>query len=103
MSHTKAELLEGAVKFRSMLYPVSTAKDIAESPQLAAREFWVDVEHPQLGTTIKYPGGFAQSTGPSPGISRRAPLVGEHNLEIYRGQLGLSSEELLVLSQNGVI
>jgi crotonobetainyl-CoA:carnitine CoA-transferase CaiB-like acyl-CoA transferase len=103
MSHTKAELLEGAVKFRSMLYPVSTAKDIAESPQLASREFWKGVEHPELGTTLRYPGGFAHSTGPSPGISRPAPLIGEHNSEIYRGELGMSNEELLVLTQAGVI
>ncbi len=103
MSHTKAELLEGAVKFRSMLYPVSTAKDIVESPQLASRQFWTDLEHPELGTTIRYPGGFAHSTGPSPRIARRAPLVGEHNSEIYETELGMSKEELLVLRQAGVI
>ena len=31
MAHTKAELLERAVKYRFLLYPVSTAKDILES------------------------------------------------------------------------
>ena len=35
MTHTKAELLEGALKHRTMLYPVSTTKDIVESTQLA--------------------------------------------------------------------
>ena len=103
MSHTKSELLEGAVKFRSMLYPVSTAKDIAESPQLASRGFWADIEHPELGTTIKYPGGFAHCTEKSPGVSRRAPLIGEHNREIYMDDLGMSPGEMLVLSQAGII
>jgi benzylsuccinate CoA-transferase BbsE subunit len=99
----RIELLEGAVKFRSMLYPVSTAKDIVESPQLTARNFWVEVEHPELGATIKYPGGFAHCTETSPGISRRAPLIGEHNREIFGKELGISTQELLVLRQAGII
>jgi hypothetical protein len=36
-------------------------------------------------------------------ISRRAPLIGEHNAEILCGELGLSSGELTVLMENRVI
>jgi crotonobetainyl-CoA:carnitine CoA-transferase CaiB-like acyl-CoA transferase len=103
LSHTKAELLEGAVKFRSMLYPVSTAKDIADSAQLADRNFWVEIRHPELDATIKYPGGFAHCTESSPGISRRAPLIGEHNQEIYEKELRISAHEIARLKQAGVI
>jgi crotonobetainyl-CoA:carnitine CoA-transferase CaiB-like acyl-CoA transferase len=103
MSHTKKELLEGAVKFRSMLYPVSTAKDIAGNAQLEARQFWADMEHPGLGVSLRYPGGFAHCTETSPAPSRRAPMVGEHNLELYRGELGLKDEELAALRQSLVI
>ncbi|MBI3040761.1 MAG: CoA transferase, partial [Chloroflexi bacterium] len=56
LRHTKAELLEGAVKCRIQLYPMSTTRDVLGSVQLAAREFWVEVAHPELGTTITYPG-----------------------------------------------
>ncbi|MFC1988992.1 CaiB/BaiF CoA transferase family protein [Chloroflexota bacterium] len=98
MSHTKSELLEEAVKRDVSLYPVSTTKDIFESIQLAAREFWVDVEHPELDTSITYPGPFAKSSGVPPRISRRAPLIGEHNLEIYDRDLN-TWEELLSLKQ----
>ncbi|MFC1966969.1 CaiB/BaiF CoA transferase family protein, partial [Chloroflexota bacterium] len=93
MSHTKAELFEGALKHRAMLYPVSTSKDILENTQLAARGFWVDVEHPELGTTITYPGAFAHSSEAPPKISRRAPLIGEHNQEIFN-ELSLSNGKL---------
>jgi len=103
MAHTKAELLEGAVKFRSMLYPVSTAKDISESAQLADRGFWTNVEHPELGAVIRYPGGFAHCTETAPGISRRAPMIGEHNKAVYEEELGMSRQELLALRQAGVI
>ncbi|MFC1933818.1 CoA transferase [Chloroflexota bacterium] len=101
MSHTKAELLEGAVKHGALLYPISTAKDILDSVQLAAREFWVEVEHPELGTTITYPGAFAQLSEAPPGISRRAPLIGEHNQEIYEKELGVPEGESLTSKQAG--
>ena len=74
-----------------------------ESTQLAAREFWQKVEHPELGTTLTYPGAFANASEAPPRISRRAPRIGEHNQEIYEQELGLSTEELKTLKQAGVI
>ncbi len=103
MSRTKSELLEGAVKVGGWLYPVATATDMLEYPQLIAREFWVEVEHPELGATITYPGAFAQCSESSPEISRRAPLIGEHNQEIYEGELAISKERLITLKQANVI
>jgi len=103
MSHTKSELMAGAIKYRIMLYPVSTAVDLLESPQLAAREFWTDVEHPELGHTIRYPGKWANNSETPPAISRRAPLIGEHNQEIYAEELGIDREALQALQQARVI
>ncbi len=100
---TKAEFLEEAVKRRIMGYPVSDAKDIIESPQLRAREVWQNIEHPELSAEITYPGPWAKFSESSCGISRRAPLIGEHNDEIYTQGLGISAEELTVLKQAGVI
>lgn len=102
-AHTKAELFEGAVKRRILLYPVATTKDIVESPQLAAREFWKEVEHPELETSITYPGPFANVLGRPLSLSRRAPLIGEHNEEIYEKELGVSGEQLQILKQAKVI
>jgi len=36
-------------------------------------------------------------------MMRRAPLIGEHNTQIYQGRLGLSSEDLKRLKANKVI
>jgi crotonobetainyl-CoA:carnitine CoA-transferase CaiB-like acyl-CoA transferase len=36
-------------------------------------------------------------------IYRRAPLIGEHNQEIYEKELGLSKEDMAILKANGVI
>jgi crotonobetainyl-CoA:carnitine CoA-transferase CaiB-like acyl-CoA transferase len=63
----------------------------------------VDIEHPELGTTVTYPGAFAHASEAPPRISRRAPLIGEHNREIYEGELGFSREDLVRLKEAGVI
>lgn len=99
MSLTKAELLEGAAKRALEAFPVCSAKDLLENLQLAARKFWVEIAHPELGTTITYPGPFARVSETPPIISRRAPLIGEHNQEIYVKELGLSKEELTILKE----
>jgi crotonobetainyl-CoA:carnitine CoA-transferase CaiB-like acyl-CoA transferase len=103
LSRTKAELSEEAMKRRIILYPVSSSKDLLEDRQLGARDFWREVEHPELGAAITYPGPFTKASGPSCGIRRRPPLIGEHNLEILGDELGLSREELTTLKQAGAI
>jgi benzylsuccinate CoA-transferase BbsE subunit len=102
-SHTKAELYQGAVERNIILYPLATTRDIAENPQLKAREFWEEVEHPELKANITYPGAFVKASETHCGMYRRAPLIGEHNQEIYIEELGFSIEEMLVLKQAGVI
>jgi crotonobetainyl-CoA:carnitine CoA-transferase CaiB-like acyl-CoA transferase len=99
---TKREFLDEAVKRRIMGYPVSTAKDIIENPQLAAREVWQEIEHPELNDTLTYPGPWVKLSKSSIGIRRRAPLIGEHNEEIYK-ELGLTKQDILALKQANVI
>jgi crotonobetainyl-CoA:carnitine CoA-transferase CaiB-like acyl-CoA transferase len=101
--HTKQELYEGALKRGIQIVPALTAKETREFPQLAVRGYWVEIEHPELKTAMTYPGGFIRSTEMTCGIRRRAPLIGEHNEEIYKKELGLSAEELIVLKQSGII
>lgn len=100
---SKMEFLEEAVKRRIMGYPVSTAKDILENPQLRSREIWQDVEHPDLNVKISYPGPWVKMSECSCTIQRRAPFIGEHNGEIYVNELGLSEKDLVTLKQAGII
>lgn len=86
-----------------MLYPEYTTKEIVESPQEEARKLWQDVEHPELGTTIKYMAPFAALSETPITIYRRPPLIGEHNEEIYAGELRLSHDELVMLKGAQVI
>jgi crotonobetainyl-CoA:carnitine CoA-transferase CaiB-like acyl-CoA transferase len=103
LKHTKAELFEGALKFNVQVYPVSTPADMLENAQLTARGFWTQVEHPELNTTITYPRAFPYTSEIPGRISRRAPHIGEHNEDVFTGELGLAREKLLVLKQAGII
>jgi crotonobetainyl-CoA:carnitine CoA-transferase CaiB-like acyl-CoA transferase len=102
MKHTKSELYKGAIERHIMLYPVCNSKDILQNPQLKSREFWKELWHPELSNTITYPGAWLKSSEMNLDIRYRAPLIGEHNSEIYH-ELGLSDKELQVLKQAGVI
>ena len=103
MNHTKRELHEEAVRQRNVIQPVNNAKDLLESPQLAARDFWAEVEHPELGEEITYPGPYFKSTETSWQKGTRAPLIGEHNSDIYKDELGFTNEELTTLKRENVI
>lgn len=102
LKHDTAELYEGALKRGIMAYPVNTVKDIAADPQLKERDFWVDIEHEDLGATITYPGSPLRMFGAETPM-RRAPLIGEHNEDIYAGELGFTEKEMLLLKQSGTI
>jgi benzylsuccinate CoA-transferase BbsE subunit len=101
--HTRMELHDGALERRIQLTPLLTAKDQLEFPQLAARNFWREIVHPELETTITYPGGFVKLSSADCGIRRRAPLIGEHNDQVYKDQLGLSASDMLTLMRARII
>ena len=103
MTKTKSELYEGMVERKIVGAPISTTKDVWENPQLKARDYWVQVEHPELTDTLTYCGPSAKMSESPLNCYRRAPLISEHNEEIYAGELGISREKLIILKQAGVI
>lgn len=103
MRHTKQELYEEGQARGLLLGPVNTPKDLVESPHLNARGYFVEVEHPELGDRLRYPGNPYRLSETPWRIWRRPPRIGEHNEEIYLGELGLSRQQLAALSGAGVI
>jgi benzylsuccinate CoA-transferase BbsE subunit len=100
--HTAKELLNGAVERGVSIGPLSSMKDLLNDECLKARNFWKEIEHPELGTSIIYPREFVKSTEMDCSMKFRAPLIGEHNSEVYT-EMGLSGQELLALKQMRVI
>ncbi len=103
ITRTKAELYEEAVKRGILLAPCATFEDVLNNVQLEARGFWEMVEHAELGEDMKYPGAPVRMKETPWKIHRRAPLIGEHNEEIYVRELRLSKGETVILKANGVI
>jgi crotonobetainyl-CoA:carnitine CoA-transferase CaiB-like acyl-CoA transferase len=102
-SHTKEELYRISIERNVMLYPVSTPSEIAENEQLRARDYWVELFHPELNKKITYPGPPVKASLTPMEIRRRAPLIGEHNREVYCDELGISEKDLEILRERGVI
>ena len=103
LKYTKKEIYDAAAKYDFIAVPVQGAKEIVENPQLAFRQYFVPLEHPELGTSIRYPGNWFRSTLDVKMIRHRAPLIGEHNEEILAQELGLSQAKLKQLKEARVI
>lgn len=101
--HTKAELFQLAVERGFLMMPVATIQEVVDSQQLAARDYFQTVEHPELNASFRYPGPFVKFSVTPIQYRRRPPTVGEHNREIYCGELDMSDAELASLSRNGII
>ena len=78
------------------------AGDMVACPHLEARGFYHEVDHPVAGTAT-YPGMAAALSEQPPRPPAPAPLLGQHNTEIYGGELGCSNDELATLRYAGVI
>ena len=71
-------------------------------PQLQARGFPVDVEHPEIGRSLRYPGAPYRFSATPWAVRRRAPLIGEDNAAVF-AELGLTSAEIEALQRAGDI
>ena len=101
-SMSKWALYEGAQKQRLMIGIVSTPEDLAKNPQLAARDWYRDVEHDHLSATVRYAGPPYRLSETPAVPRRRPPLPGEHNAEVF-GELGVAADELKRLHAAEVI
>jgi crotonobetainyl-CoA:carnitine CoA-transferase CaiB-like acyl-CoA transferase len=102
-SMTKAESFELAREHGFLIAPLATTDDVLANPQFIAREYWQTIEDRELGLKLTYPGPFARLSTTPITYQRRPPRVGEHNREIYLGDLGLSDREVSNLIEQGVI
>ena len=97
----KADLYHAVQAVQGPAGYVCTAPDLIESPQFIEREFFSEVDHPATGPLL-YPGLPLRFGTERPPL-RRAPLLGEHNAEVYGELLGSSAADLARMRGAGVI
>ncbi len=98
--HTKHEAMKILAGAGVPCGAVLDSNEVVTDEHLRERGFLVNLEHPTRG---KYPmPGNPVRLSDSPTEIVRAPLLGEHNAEIY-GKLGASAEDLDALKRDGVI
>jgi crotonobetainyl-CoA:carnitine CoA-transferase CaiB-like acyl-CoA transferase len=96
---TKTELVEEAQRRHFPASPVSTPLDLIDDPQLIARGFLKEIDHPEFGR-VKFPvGAIASVLGTQ---LTPAPRLGEHNTEILT-QLGYSEDDRQTLISAGAV
>ncbi len=101
LEHDQEELFrEGQKRRIPFAVPVST-KMLLESQHLNDRGYFTEVEHPATGK-IRYPGAQFKM-GDLPYELKRAPLLSEHNAEVYCNRLGYDKSDLVRLAEQGII
>jgi crotonobetainyl-CoA:carnitine CoA-transferase CaiB-like acyl-CoA transferase len=88
---------------------VHDLRDLLDSEHLRARRFFREVDHPEAGALMYPRGPFVMGDAAlrqaqdGAWLEGRAPLLGEHNEEVYCGLLGLRRGDLATLRGAGVI
>jgi crotonobetainyl-CoA:carnitine CoA-transferase CaiB-like acyl-CoA transferase len=99
--YDKFEVVRLAQELRVPFTEVLTPDELLRDEHLEQRGFFVEVEHPVVGT-VRQPAGAALMTA-TPWRTRRAPLLGEHTDDVLSEVIGLDAGEIDGLRAAGAI
>lgn len=98
-SYDKFELFDRLAAAGVPAGPVLDGENVSENPELAAGSHFVKVEHAVLGRSNMPAPPYALTK--TPWVVSAAPLLGEHNHEVYVDMLGLDRAEIDALIAEG--
>ena len=102
MNHTKSEIYHRGQAVNCPIVPVNSPDEVVNDEQLKARGFFAEVDHPKVGK-IRYPSAPYQFSETPWAVNRPAPLLGQHNAEVYCSRLGSTTEDLVKMREAGII
>ncbi len=102
IDHTKEEVFEICRRDQITFAPVREIDEVAHSPHFLERGYFVEMDRKHVGK-LKYPGAPYQLSKTPWELQRPAPLLGEHNEDIFCDRLGYPREELAKLRTSGII
>lgn len=99
MDDLVSELLDAGVPAA----PINTIDKVVNDPHISgAREMFVEVDHPKAGK-MKIAGTHIKMSETKPSVRTPAPLLGQHNDEVYGEFIGLDKAEIEELNKQGII
>ncbi len=101
--HTADELFHGGQKRELLFTRIYEPEELLEDEQMRSRGFSVPVLHAEFNSTFTYPGAPYHFSRTPWAIRTRAPLLGEDNIAILVGELGLSRADLVALREQGTV
>jgi len=96
------ELIDRCNAFEVPCGPVNSIAEIFADPHYRARENIAFVKDPRVGE-IAMPNVCPRLSDTPGAIEWLGPRLGEHNVDVYRGLMGLSEREIGILEEKGVI
>ena len=84
-----------------MAAPSRDWKDLYADPHLKARQAFVPVAHPEMGTIDIARVPWLISDCPTP--TQCAPMLGQHNEDVFKELLGLGDDEIADLEEKDII
>ncbi len=102
MEHTSEEIFHLAQELGLPFADIPDVSGVLGSPHLRERAYFRSIDHPVVGE-LEYPGPAIRLGEGQGERSQGAPLLGQHNTEIFCDLLGLEKEELIRLRSEGVV
>ena len=100
--YTREELFHGLSPLRILVGMALDVPEVVSDPHLQERGFFARLDHPVAGE-VNFPGApFNMSLTPWH-LKNPAPVLGQHNQEVYGEVLGHSSEEIQRWREQGVV
>ena len=100
--YKREEIYQIAQEKRCTLGPYLTLNEVVNNQQMKWRGFFVDIGRQEVGR-LSYPSGPYKFSETPWKCHRPAPLLGQHNEEVYCQRLGYSKDELVRLGEAGVV
>jgi len=102
LDRTRQQVFEEAQKARIASSGINLTTEVLKNEQLRSRNFFVEADHPEAGR-LPYAGPNFRTENGAWRLKSTAPLLGQHNDEVFLGQMGFSRGELVLLRETGAI
>ena len=93
IKQNKYDMFYASHEKRFIFGVIQSPEEVMADPQFEARNYFVDIDHPALGT-LKYPGAPFEMSGTPWEARSSAPTLGQHNQEVIGQRLGHTNEQL---------